>query len=77
MRRSILGKHGSLILVFLAAGMLPGCGQGEIAEPASPVVSADSEAAKKAREQDEQLRLLRSQQEAKARNRVKGLPEEG
>ncbi|AGA31186.1 hypothetical protein [Singulisphaera acidiphila] len=77
MRRSILVKLGPLILVFLAAGVLPGCSSGGIAEPASPVTHAESEAAKKAREQDEQLRLLRTQQEAKARKRVKGLPEEG
>ncbi|SIO26504.1 hypothetical protein SAMN05444166_3335 [Singulisphaera sp. GP187] len=75
MRRSILGKHGSLLLVFVAAGMLAGCGPGEIVEPASPVVSADSVAGKKAREQDEQFRALRRQQEAQAHRRMKELPE--
>lgn len=77
MRRSIQVKLGPLILAFLAAGILPGCSSGGLAEPASPIANADSEAATKAREQDEQLRLLRTQQEAKARKRVKGLPEEG
>ncbi|SIO26537.1 hypothetical protein SAMN05444166_3337 [Singulisphaera sp. GP187] len=77
MQRSILTKLVPLLLVVLAAGILPGCGSGNIAEPASPIANAESEAAKKAREQDEQLRLLRSKEEAKARKRIKGLPEEG
>lgn len=77
MRRSILSKLGPLILAFLAVGVLPGCGSGGIAEPASPIANSDSEAAKKAREQDEQLKKLRTEQEAKARKRLKGLPVEG
>ncbi|WP_406694152.1 hypothetical protein V5E97_24195 [Singulisphaera sp. Ch08] len=77
MRCRILDKRGRLTLAFLVVAVFPGCGSGGIAEPASPIASADSEAGKKAREQDEQLRILRSQQEAKLRKRVKGLPEEG
>lgn len=75
MRRSILGKPGSLSLVLVAVGMLPGCGPGEIAEPSSPIVSADSVAGKKAREQDEQFRTLRRQQEAQAHRRTNEMPE--
>ncbi|WP_406694147.1 hypothetical protein V5E97_24175 [Singulisphaera sp. Ch08] len=76
MRRRILAGLGGLSLLVFSALGLPGCGPGTVAEPASPVVSPDSEAGKKAREQDAKLMELRRQQEAKLRHRMKGLPVE-
>jgi hypothetical protein len=77
MQRRITVTLGlSILASVVAAGTLPGCGPGQIAEPASPVVSADSEAAKKARQQDEELKAQRQKEEARARKRMRGLPSE-
>lgn len=64
-------------LVAAVTAAPPGCGPAGDAAPASPAVSADSEAGLKALAEDEALRKERQAQEAKARKRVKGLPEEG
>jgi hypothetical protein len=67
------------LLVLSAARMAAGCGDGGISPPASPVVSPDSEEGKKAQAEDEALRKLRREQEAKAAARKRGLnlPKEG
>ena len=78
MRRRIVVRLGGLSVVSLCAtALFPGCGPGAIIEPASPVVSPDSEAGKRAREQDEKLKELRRKEEAKLRKRMKNLPDEG
>lgn len=68
----------SILLALSAARLAAGCGDGA-SPPSSPVVSADSEEGKKAREEDAALRSLRRQQEAKAASRKRGLklPPEG
>jgi len=69
----------AVLLVLSAARMATGCGDGSISPPASPVVSPESEEGKKAQAEDEALRKLRREQEAKAAARKRGLklPEEG
>lgn len=78
MRRRSFVRLGTIsILAPGALGFFPGCGPGTVAEPSSPVVSPDSEAAKKARAEDEKLKEQRRQEEARFRKRVKNLPDEG
>ncbi len=55
------------ILVAMAAPLGGGCGDGDRPKDASPIVSPDSEAGKKALAESEQLLKLRKEQEAKAR----------
>lgn len=69
----------AILLALSAARAASGCGDGRVAPPSSPVVSADSEEGKKAQAADEALRKLRQRQEAKAASRKRGLklPAEG
>ncbi len=77
MSRTNLPRAGAFALALAAAMLAPGCGAPAVSEPASPVVTADSEAGQKARAEDERLRKERQEQEAKARRRAPGLPTEG
>jgi hypothetical protein len=53
-----------------------GCGSESSSPPASPIVSADSEAARKALAEDERFRERRQREEAKSRQRFRSLPQE-
>lgn len=63
----------AMILVAIAAG---GCGP-QPPSTSSPITSADSEAGRKAKAEDERFIKERQEREAKARKRVPGLPTEG
>jgi hypothetical protein len=66
------------ILILSLAAFGPGCSLGDgISENSSPIVQPDSEAGKKALAESERLFRERQEQEAKARKRFHGLPEEG
>ena len=56
---------------------LVGCGAGGDSPPISPVVAPDSDAARRARAEDEALVAERQNQEARARKRVRNLPTAG
>lgn len=62
---------------FLLALALAGCGAGADVTPVSPVVAPDSDAARRARAEDEALVAERQKQESQARKRVKNLPNPG
>lgn len=63
----------ALILLAIAT---EGCGP-RTPSTSSPVTSADSEEGRKARAEDERFIKQRQEQEAKARLRAPGLPNEG
>lgn len=64
-------RRRSLWVPAFALVSLTGCDVSCPIEPASPVVSADSEAAQKARAEDEALRQERQQQESRVRAKGK------
>jgi hypothetical protein len=64
----------ALALATLGSGCYPEAG---LPKDASPVVQPDSEAARKALAERDQMIRERQQQEARARQRHRGLPDEG
>ena len=69
----LLAPIGLLILAIL----VPGCGEPAHPSGASPVVSADSEAARKAIADADEVQKLRRQQEAKAHRRSPNIRTDG
>ncbi|WP_435017037.1 hypothetical protein TA3x_004624 [Tundrisphaera sp. TA3] len=72
--RAALAVLAAGFALFVASG---GCDHGSPPPDASPIVDANSEQGKKALAESEQLLKLRQQQEATARRRNRGLPDEG